>query len=295
LAIRWLVVGSASNQGNIRGLAVIEINRLGAQIGAEILGVDAKNLDDETFAKIYQTWLECNVIAVRDQTLDIEDFLAYSRRFGRLHEHPSKSTRHADYPQLTVRGIHKFDENGNLIRAVYRRGAEGWHTDGAYDQEPFKATQLYALAIPDQGGDTHFASMYAAYAGLPASLKDKLDGRLGAFTYGGRAKSTALLNPEDRDWVPVMHPIIRTHPETRRKCLYFDPGKIVRIEGLDANESDDLIDELAKLMIQPDAQYRHQWRVGDIVIWDNRCSYHCAAGDYPPEQDRIHWRVSIKG
>ncbi|MFT5172516.1 MAG: taurine dioxygenase [Gammaproteobacteria bacterium] len=273
---------------------MIEINRLGAHIGAEILGVDAKNLDDETFAKIYQTWLQCNVIAVRDQALEIDDFLAYSRRFGRLHEHPSKSTRHADYPQLTVLGINKFDDNGELIQAVYRRGAEGWHTDGAYDEVPFKATQLYALAIPSEGGDTHFASMYAAYDGLPEHLKQKLDGRLGAFTYGGRKKSAALLNPEDRDWVPVMHPIIRTHSETKRKCLYFDPGKIVRIEGLAPNESDDLIDELAELMIQPDAQYRHKWRVGDIVIWDNRCSYHCAAGDYPPEQDRIHWRVSIK-
>ena len=273
---------------------MIEINRLGAQIGAEILGVDAKNLDDDTFATIYQTWLECNVIAVRDQSLQIEDFLAYSRRFGRLHEHPSKSTRHAHYPQLTVLGINKFDADGKLITAVYRRGAEGWHTDGAYDEEPFKATQLYALAIPSEGGDTHFASMYAAYDGLPEHLKQKLTGRMGAFTYGGRSKSTALLNPEDRDWVPVFHPIIRTHAETKRKCLYFDPGKIVRIEGLEADESDDLIDELAELMIQPDAQYRHQWRVGDIVIWDNRCSYHRAAGDYPPEQDRIHWRVSIK-
>ena len=273
---------------------MIEINRLGAQIGAEILGVDAKNLDDETFAKIYQTWLQCNVIAVRDQSLEIEDFLAYSRRFGRLHEHPSKSTRHADHPQLTVLGINKFDDNGELIQAVYRRGAEGWHTDGAYDEVPFKATQLYALAIPSEGGDTHFASMYAAYDGLPEHIKQKLDGRLGAFTYGGRKKSTALLDPEDRDWMPVMHPIIRTHSETKRKCLYFDPGKIVRIDGLEPSESDDLIDELAELMIQPNAQYRHKWRVGDIVIWDNRCSYHCAAGDYPPEQDRIHWRVSIK-
>jgi len=274
---------------------VIEVNRLGPQIGAEILGVDAKHLDEETFATIYRTWLECNVIAVRDQALEIEDFLAYSRRFGRLHEHPSKSTRHADHPQLTVMGINKFDEDGKLIDAVYRRGADGWHTDGAYDQESFKATQLYAVAIPSVGGDTLFASMYAAYDGLPARLKESLDGRLGAFTYGGRGKATALLNPEDRAWTPVLHPIIRIHPETGRKALFFDPGKILRIEGLDTTQSDDLIDELTELMIQPGAEYRHRWRVGDIVIWDNRCSYHRAAGDYPPEQDRIHWRVSIKG
>jgi taurine dioxygenase len=103
-----------------------------------------------------------------------------------------------------------------------------------------------------------------------------------------------LLNPEDRDWTPVYHPIIRVHPETRRKALYFDPGKILRIEGVDSAESEDLITELTERMIQPDAQYRHRWRQGDIVIWDNRCSYHRAAADYPPEEDRIHWRVSIK-
>ena len=114
------------------------------------------------------------------------------------------------------------------------------------------------------------------------------------FTYGGRRKATALLNPEDRDWTPVVHPIIRTHPETGRKALYFDPGKILAIEGLEADESDALIDELTDRMIQPEGEYRHRWRKGDVVIWDNRCSYHKAAGDYPPEEDRIHWRVSIK-
>jgi taurine dioxygenase len=203
-------------------------------------------------------------------------------------------TRHPDYPEITMLGVNKFGADGALDMAVYRRGAEGWHTDGAYDQDPFKATQLYALAVPSRGGDTLFASMYAAYDALPARLKERLEGRLGAFTYGGRRKATALLNPEDRDWTPVFHPIIRTHPETGRKALYFDPGKILKIEGLEASESDALIEELTAAMIQPGGEYRHRWRKGDIVIWDNRCSYHKAAGDYPPEEDRIHWRVSIK-
>src|SRR6476619_6235086 len=137
---------------------MIEVRRLGRQIGAEITGVDVKSMDEASFA------------------------------------------------------------------AIYKRGAEGWHTDGAYDEEPFKATQLYALAIPSRGGDTLFASMYAAYEALPARLKERLDGRKGAFTYGGRREATALLNEEDRAWTPVMHPIIRTQPETGRKGLYFDPG-----------------------------------------------------------------------
>ncbi len=273
---------------------MIQVRRLGQQIGAEITGVDVKTLDDAGFAVIYQAWLDHNVVVVPGQELEIDDFLRYSHRFGVVHPHPSKMTRHPDYPEITMLGINKYGADGALDLAIYRRGAEDWHTDGAYDEEPFKATQLYALAIPSRGGDTLFASMYAAYEALPSRLKERLDGRKGAFTYGGRRQATALLNPEDRAWTPVFHPIVRTHPETGRKGLFFDPGKILRIEGLDAQESDALIDELTQRMIQPEGQYRHQWRKGDIVIWDNRCSYHKAAADYPPEEDRIHWRVSIK-
>ena len=273
---------------------MIEVRRLGAQIGAEVRGVDVKTLDDAGFAAIYRAWLDHNVLVVPDQDLQIDDFLRYSRRFGAVHPHPSKMTRHPEHPEITLLGVNKFAADGTLDMAIYRRGAEGWHTDGAYDAEPFKATQLYALAVPSRGGDTFFASMYAAYDALPPRLRQRLEGRLGAFAYGGRRKAVALLDEEDRDWKPVFHPIIRVHPETGRKALYFDPGKILSIDGLDERESDALIEELTGYMIQPDGQYRHRWCRGDIVIWDNRCSYHRAAGDYPPEEDRIHWRVSIK-
>ena len=272
---------------------MVEVRALGERIGAEISGLDVRGLSDADFAQVYRAWLDSNVLVIHGQDLNIEDYLRYSRRFGVLEPHPSKSTRHPEYPEITLLGANKFDADGTLNMAIYRRGAEGWHTDGAYDAVPFKATQLYAVAIPSRGGDTLFASMYAAYDALPQALKERLEGRLGAFAYGGRDKRSALLNEEDRDWKPVFHPIVRTHPETGRKALYFDPGKILRIEGLEPGESDALIDELTERMIQPDAQYRHKWSVGDIVIWDNRCSYHLAAGDYPPEEDRIHWRVSI--
>ncbi|PYN06475.1 MAG: taurine dioxygenase [Candidatus Rokuibacteriota bacterium] len=278
----------------IGGRPMIHVRRLGKQIGAEILNVDVRALDDAGFAAIYRAWLDYNVVVVPDQHLELDDFLRYSRRFGAIYPHPSKSTRHPHHPEITVLGVNKFGPDGTLDQAIYRRGAEGWHTDGAYDAEPFKATQLYALAVPSRGGDTLFASMYAAHDALPSRLRDRLEGRTGIFTYGGRRKATALLDPEDRDWTPVRHPIIRTHPETGRKALYFDPGKILSIDGLDAAESDAIIDELTERMIQPEGEYRHRWRNGDIVIWDNRCSYHKAAGDYPPEEDRIHWRVSIK-
>ena len=131
---------------------MLEVNRLGEQVGAEMFGVDVRDLADEDFAVIYQTWLDCNVICVRDQSLDaVEDFFAYSQRFGRLHKHPSKSTRHSEYPELTVLGTDKFNADGSLNEAVYARGGENWHTDGAYDEVSFKATQLYALAIPEHG------------------------------------------------------------------------------------------------------------------------------------------------
>jgi taurine dioxygenase len=273
---------------------MVQIRRMGPQIGVEVSGVDVRTLDDAGFAPIYQAWLDHNVLVVTGQELTIPEFLRYSRRFGRVTPHPSKSTRHPEFPDITMLGINKFTADGALNEAIYRRGAEGWHTDGAYDPVPFKATQLYGLAIPDTGGDTLFASGYAAYEALPQRLKARLDGVNGAFCYGGRRKSQALLNPEDRDVPAAIHPIIRTHGETGRKSLYFDPGKIVSVEGAEPEESDALIAELETYMVQPDGQYRHKWHAGDIVIWDNRCSYHKAAGDYPPEQDRIHWRVSIQ-
>ncbi|MGI9418936.1 MAG: TauD/TfdA dioxygenase family protein, partial [Geminicoccaceae bacterium] len=150
---------------------MLQIKPIGAHTGGEITGVDVKQLDDEGFVPIYEAWLKYGIVAVRDQQLEMEDFLHYSRRFGLIIPHPSKSTRHPDHPEITVLGINKFDADGKLIEAVYRRGAHGYHTDGAYDEVPFKATQLYALAVPSTGGDTHFASMYMAYDALPERLK----------------------------------------------------------------------------------------------------------------------------
>jgi taurine dioxygenase len=258
-----------------------------------VAGVDVKTLDDRGFAPIYRAWLDYNVMVVRDQDLTIPDFVRYSRRFGPVVPHPSKSTRNPDHPEITMLGVNKFDADGKLRDEIYRRGAEGWHTDGAYNQAPFKATQLYALAVPSRGGNTLFANGYAAYDALPQRLKDRLDGVIGAFSYGGRRGKAKLLNPEDQDWPPVFHPIVRTHPETGRKSLYFDPGKIVDFVGIEREEGDQIIAELKECMVTSGAEYHHVWKKGDIVIWDNRCSYHRAAGDYPPEEDRIHWRVSI--
>ncbi len=272
---------------------MLQIRKLGPQIGVEVTGIDVKTMSEAEWRQIYRAWLDHNVLCVRGQELTIPDFIRYSERFGPVVPHPSKSTRHPDYPKITMLGVNKFDAEGRLRDEIYRRGAEGWHTDGAYNQAPFKATQLYALAVPSRGGNTLFANAYAAYDALPDRLKQRLEGLVGAFAYGGRRGKARLLNPEDQDWTPVYHPIVRTHPETGRKSLYFDPGKIVDFVGIDRAEGDALIAELSERMIVPGAEYHHVWQKGDVVIWDNRCSYHKAAGDYPPEEDRIHWRVSI--
>jgi taurine dioxygenase len=150
---------------------MIHVRRLGPQIGAEITGVDVRTLDDADFEIIYRAWLDYNVVVVRDQDLTLPEYVRYSRRFGSLELHPSKSTRHPEAPEVTFLGVNKFDADGKLNMRIYRRGAEGWHTDGSYEQVPFKATQLYAVAIPSRGGDTYFASCYASYAALPDTLK----------------------------------------------------------------------------------------------------------------------------
>src|SRR2546425_9581985 len=234
---------------------MVEIRRMGPQIGVEVRGVDVKTLDDEGFAPIYQAWLDYNILCVRGQDLTIPDFIRYSERFGPVTPHPSKATRHPDYAKITMLGVNKFDADGKIRDEIYRRGAEGWHTDGAYNEAPFKATQLYALAVPSRGGNTLFANAYAAYDALPQRLKDRLDGVIGAFSYGGRRGGSRLLNPEDPGWTPVLHPIVRVHPETGRKSLYFDPGKICSFVRLAEREGDQRIRQLRERMRGPDAEY----------------------------------------
>ena len=272
---------------------MIHVRRLGKQIGAEILNVDVRTLDDAGFAAIYRAWLDYNVVVVPDQHLELDDFLRYSRRFGAIYPHPSKSTRHPDHPEITVLGVNKFGSDGTLDQAIYRRGAEGWHTDGAYDAEPFKATQLYALAVPSRGGDTLFASMYAAHDALPSRLRDRLEGRTGIFTYGGRRKATALLNPEDRDWTPVRHPIIRTHPETGRKALFVNRNSTTHLVGVSERENDLLLPFLLDHVRSPEFQCRFHWEPGSIAMWDNRAVQHYAVADY--QQRRVMRRVTIAG
>ena len=271
----------------------MKIDKPDPRIGAIATDVDVRSLSDTDWNALYRAWLDGIVLVVRGQSLTIPEFLAYSRRFGRVKPHRVKRTRHPDYPELTVMGVGTRKADGQIDKTIYDRGG-GWHTDSPWDTEICKGTQLYGIEIPSYGGDTLFASMYEAYDALPDGLKARIDGLKAEHVYGGRArKGNDLLEPQDRDLPPAVHPVVRVHEETGRKSLYANPTHIVRIQGLSDLESDQLIADLTGHMVQTPAQYRHKWAVGDIVIWDNRCALHAAAGGYPIEEPRIHWRVTI--
>ncbi len=271
----------------------MNIDRPHPKIGALVSGVDVRSLSDQEWHTLYRTWLDSLVLVVRDQALTMQDFLTYSGRFGRLQPHRVRKTRHAQYPELTVMGLGTRRLDGQVNQAIYNRGGS-WHTDSPWDTEICKATQLYAVAIPSVGGDTLFANMYEVYDALPEPLRQRIQGLKAEHAYGGRGrKGIELLEPEDQRRPPAVHPVVRVHEETGRKSLYANPHHILRIQGLDEDESTALIDELTGYMTSTMAQYRHKWRVGDIVIWDNRCSLHAATGGYPIEEQRIHWRTTI--
>lgn len=272
---------------------MLEIVPQNPHIGAIVTGVDVNAMSADEFGQIYQAWLDHGVICVRGQHLDMPGFLDYCRRFGRVKPHLVKRTRHPEYPDITVMGINKRKPDGSLDKSILTRGV-GWHTDLPWDQEICKATQLYAVATPSRGGDTLFASMCVAWDRLPTALKERVASLKAEFVYGGRKKPhDDFLTDDDRAMVPAIHPVMRAHEETGRTSLYLNPFHILRLAGLPDSESDALIDELAPHLVHDDAVYRHKWQSGDIVIWDNRCCLHSATGDYPPEEDRIHWRVTI--
>jgi len=262
-------------------------------IGALVTGVDLRRLTGQEWDTLYNVWQERTVMVVRGQDLTMEDYLAYSRRFGRLKPHRVRRTRHPQYPELTLMGVNARKADGQVDDLVYNRGLD-WHTDGPWDTEVCMATQLYGVQIPSYGGDTLFASMYAAYESLPAALQRRIENLQGEFAYGGRLRTgIERLEPEDRVLPPAVHPVVRVHPVSGRKALYVNPGHLLGFVGMSEAQSTELMEELFGYMVQPGAEYRHKWQVGDAVIWDNRYSIHAAGGGYPPDEPRIHWRVTI--
>ena len=263
------------------------------RIGALVTDVDVRRMSDPEWTTLYQTWLDHHVLIVRGQTLTKPEYLDYSRRFGRLKPHRVKKTRDPEYPEITLMGVTSIAKDAKGEKLILNRG-QGWHTDSPWDTEICKGTQLYGLEIPSYGGDTLFASMHAAYDALPERLKQKIAPLKVSFGYGGRErKGFDLLDPEDQARPPAIHDMVRVHPETGRKSLYVNPTHVIGIVGMEAEEADKILAELYWYMLQPNAEYRPKWKVGDIVIWDNRCTVHSAAGGNPSDQRRVHWRTTI--
>ena len=279
----------------------VQVRKLGESIGAEIFGVDAKSMSADAFSTVYRAFIDHCVIVLRNQHLEIDEFLGYAENYGTLLPHMNTSARHPDVPNLMLldnKATGKPDPakgEAPAKKTVFNIRGMGWHSDLGYAVETAKATVLYALIIPSSGGDTLFSNMYAAYDSLSDDLKARVEEKTATFRYGGRTDfNLGLLSNEDRDKRQVVrHSIVRVHPETGRRALYISPTQILAIDGLDKQESDSLIGALENHVAADTKIYRHKWSVGDLVIWDNRCLLHAATGDYPAHERRLHWRTTV--
>ncbi len=277
---------------------MIQVLPAAPKIGAEIQGVQVKGMDDATFREVYQAFLDHIVIVIRGQDLTEQDFIDFSARFGEIKPHMTKKAHHPRYPELMLMDNRILDtrtgEQTQNASPLLVRVGNVWHTDTSYEYVTAKATGMYAINVPSVGGDTLFTNMYAAYEALPASLQQKLEGRSATHIYGGRLKRQQdRLEEENKNRAPAIHPLTPVHPETGRKSLYFNDGQILNIIGLDQADSDAVIADLAQRTASANGDYRHHWQRGDVVIWDNRCSIHCATGDYPANERRTNWRSTV--
>ena len=280
----------------------IQVKESGAALGARIDGVDLRQpLDEATFQEIRRAFYQHEVVYFRDTELTDEDQIRFSARFGELRK-LKLDNLHAQHPEIFI--VSNIVADGKHIGS-YDAGLF-WHTDGAYLQNPHAISALRALEVPEQDGrvlgDTYFASMSAAYDGLPESMKKRLEGlqavqsiihRHEKTLQSGRKKEYNAAVKADPE---AVHPVVRVHPITRRKCLYVSEGYTVKIVGLPEDESKDLIAELVSHCTRPEFQYRHNWRNHDLVMWDDCSTQHKATFDYAlPLRRRMHRTTVING
>jgi taurine dioxygenase len=264
----------------------LELRKTTPKCGAEILGVDlSRPLDDARIDALRSALAEHCVLFFRDQKMTPEQQKAFGRRFGELHLHPA-------WPRLL--------EGHPEIMEIYadadskRVAGEDWHSDVSCDPEPPLGTILYMLEVPAEGGDTLFASMYAAYEALSKPMKRMLEGMTalhdGETTYRGRYEGMQ----EAASYPSAEHPVIRTHPVSGRKALFVNRIFTRRILQLEKHESDAVLEMLFRLIETPELQCRFRWQPGSVAFWDNRCAQHHALWDYYPQRRR-GLRVTIKG
>jgi alpha-ketoglutarate-dependent taurine dioxygenase len=268
---------------------------LSAHTGAEISGLDLRRpVDATTRAGLNRAFDDHAVLAIRDQQLSPAEFLQAMQIFGEIF--PQHNPRFA-VPECPA--IHYVSNQDRLEDGRVYIPGEGYHTDHSNDAEPPKATALHAVKLPKSGGDTQFVNMAEAYEALPAATRRKIDALQARHVYQSRHSARKLPRlPGERQAIAatsVIHPLVRTHPVSGRKSIYINPIRIEEIIGLDDAKALGLLDQLLAHATQRRFEYRHRWRPGDVVIWDNRCLLHKANGDYPLEEVRYLYRLMLKG
>ena len=269
-------------------------NETGATaLGAEATGIDFRGAVSESDLTILKKGLSDHlVLVIRDQHLTPEQYLAALRLFGDTMEQHLTDMLMKTHPEIAVLDSSKVAKEAN--GQIFPAGSRDWHTDHTNHAEPPKMTALYAVTLPASGGgDTGFANMHMALDALP----DAQRAEMATMQTVNKIEDKAYVSAEHKKKFGVLqsHPLIRTHPETGRKAIYIHPGKLARIEGMTPEDSHKFSDDLMEQVMQPDIIYRHQWKPGDLTIWDNRCVLHLAHRDYDPAEGRIMHRVLLKG
>jgi taurine dioxygenase len=268
------------------------------RLGAEINGVDLRTIDDAAFEAIHRGWVDHQVLLFRGQHLTDQDLIAFSRRFGDLDHAPIQENG-----QRTANGMPEIYVVSNVIENGVAIGSLGygeavWHTDMSYLRAPPKASMLYALEVPPSGGDTSFVDMYAAFDALPERLRERALGLRvkhdGTYNSGGYVRQGVTPTDDPRQAPGTMHPLVCTHPDSGRRMLYLGRRKMAWLEGFDLAESDALLDEIWSFATQPRFVWTHQWRVGDLVLWDNRCTMH-RRDPFDATTRRVMHRTQVKG
>lgn len=276
----------------------IRVTRLAEPLGAEVGGVDlSQPLSEDDFSSIREAWREHLVLRFRGQSLTDLQLMAFSRRFGELDPpgpNPYGRPYLADHPEMNV--ISNIKVDGAPIGGL-GDGEAIWHADMTYVEKPPMAAMLYALEVPASGGDTYWANLYLAYQTLPEDLKVRIEGRRAVHdaTYnsaGERRRGYAEVT-DPRKAPGARHSLVRTHPETGGKCLFLGRRRNSYIEGLELEESEALLDRLWAHATQPRFVFRQQWRAGDVVLWDNRCTLH-RRDAFDPAARRLMHRTQIK-
>ena len=266
-------------------------------LGAEIIGVDlARGVDDNQFTAIYQAFLRFQVLLFSNQDLPPGPQVEFARRFGEVQIHVMNQYHADSYPELYR--LSNLDEQGNPNGRHPDKGTLAWHTDGSWRRVTGQATILYAEVVSQQGGETHFCDMYGAYERLSPEWKTRIANLRAVhnldFSRTRRHGEDPMTDAQRAAVPPVDHPMVRTHPETKRKCLFLgDHAEYV--QGVDYAQGRALIDELNDLAIHADLCYEHRWTPGELLLWDNRCLQHRATEYDPATQRRVIRRCTVLG